>query len=198
MNCQEFDNRLDALLDDRIDPLHDQTLVEHTWLCEDCSRKLLLQDTLLQLLPSAVSVPEEAPPPELLRGTARAISSRLAALVTVAAGLLFVSLFGIPGRSTPNGSQVTLPALPPDTMTPPSLVHDMQLPQNSRRDLAAIDAHSGLAWTPSTMEAIFVEARPELTNISTRVARPFRPVAISVVSAWDVIRQTFPGNTRTS
>jgi hypothetical protein len=199
MNCQEFDDRLDTLLDDRIDPLHDQALIEHTWRCEECSRKLMLQDNLLRILPLAAPAPPDALAQKRSRQRPTASTfSRIPALVTAAAGLLFFSLFGIPGHNAPTGPQLISPPRPSNAIISSLATDDTQSPRDSRTNLASIATHPDIPWAPSTVEAIFVEARPELTIISTRVARPFRPVATSVVSAWDVIRQTFPGSTRTS
>ena len=59
MQCEQFEQRLHALLDRRQRPEYDSALVTHSRKCSECSRLLTAQETLFDAL--ACGVPDDEP-----------------------------------------------------------------------------------------------------------------------------------------
>ncbi|MFO0817073.1 MAG: hypothetical protein U1A77_03960 [Pirellulales bacterium] len=56
MSCEDFEQRLNEVLDDRLDPAADHLLVEHSQRCPECQRLLAIQSQCFAALNGALSL----------------------------------------------------------------------------------------------------------------------------------------------
>jgi hypothetical protein len=56
MSCEDFEQRLNEVLDDRLDPAADRLLVEHSQRCPECQRLLALQSQCFAALHGALNL----------------------------------------------------------------------------------------------------------------------------------------------
>src|SRR4051794_19559154 len=57
MNCQEFEDRLQLVLDERCSPERDERLAEHARNCANCRETIQAQEALLEALPKSRQMP---------------------------------------------------------------------------------------------------------------------------------------------
>lgn len=212
MRCEQFEERLDQLLDERRSPCVDPSLAAHAAGCAGCRELLAGCGLLLGALPG---LPRPAPSADLAehvvaRATARrplvVWSGRRAALLAVAA-LLIVGLMPLVRRAAPP-PQPTLPAAAADVAAghapiPLGRIALVSLPAISEREIKV------LAHSTGERVALVVMHFPDYSPAdgsdggATRpawiepVADGLRPLAESVSGAWHVLRRTVPGATDT-
>jgi hypothetical protein len=156
MNCHEFQNRLDRILDERGDFSHDARLLDHSRECDSCRQSL----ELWQGIDFALQTP---------RASTQRFAERDPVKVTIAVGalaaaMLLIASAGTAWLSTPwntPGAPVSplVERFPQETGSPPE--------QSSQR----IVANSALA--PETIVAVFDGVRRPLAVKSDAEAEAF-------------------------
>ena len=149
MRCDQFQQRLDWLLDQRQDVRQDGSLCRHSEKCDVCRERLEIWDQIdVFVSPDPVAVPrlEESPP--VSRQTKSRVKMRLmqSALAVGAAILLFVSLNPLPQNPLPQNRLG--PVGRPESQKVSSTV---EIPPESE-ELSRIESESPDQNPPVTME----------------------------------------------
>jgi hypothetical protein len=203
MQCVEFEDRLNRLLDHRLSPDDDLQLADHAQQCDACTRMLLAQQRLFAGLRES----RLAPPVELAD---RVLSTRhletqarrgwwkgagILAMMATAASLGGLALMAIAARDS--ADRVAVSPAPPD-------IEDA--PRDSGGGLAI--AHLGGRSQPTRKETDerLLEYRQALESLATRIGDPamefddvsetlspsIRPIQSSFSLAIDALWRTLP------
>lgn len=227
MHCQEFEYRLNAVLDERGTPEHDSQLAAHARQCESCRQLLLGQRAILSGLRQATAPAlgstfsqrvvslAVSDAPAFVNQRSRRVWLALGALLTsAAAALLVVSLVWYARRTGPAIANA------PRHQVSSGVASDRQKPRNSgaiRRGRGAMPAgySGGLAlaqpgWlveAPRIPEHLqssigsLPEALPETMdqlNHVEQIAPGIRPIRLSLSALWDALCHVFSGRPKDS
>ncbi len=203
MQCDDFETRLQSLLDDRQPPERDASLQAHAAWCERCGQLLRTQEGLMRALRSVPVHPSEDFSRRVIaeakvgRASANQRPWALvpAALVALAASwLIFMS-----GPTAQNTSSTPISAEP--------RVAEQIRPSNSGSELPQLVLSEGalsqeeqldesLVALGSAVQEIFnrfSEAPFDELQSVDRITGGFRPIATTLNVAFDALRRTLPG-----
>jgi len=215
MSCDKFDERLQQLLDQRLEPADDRELQHHAQQCADCRSLLEAQRRLFSAFECdpygrtgltdnfaekvVTAFVAEQPPVRSWGQKAWA-----GALVAVAALLLLALLPGLrpitnhrvsPAPSTNNVVENAAPIVP--TVAVPKYVSHETSPASEPLGTNAVASlpppgQGTNDWIDNLRESIS-EVSLENLEPMDQIADGFRPVATSLQSAVGVLRRTLPG-----
>ena len=204
MNCQQFDDRLQLLLDNRVTPESDIALVEHAEDCTSCRQILLTQARLFKSFKGEDDSKTNAPAIadlELLSSCATqdrlGFSSEWAGRIAVAICLSIALSLGVRLMAPQDAGVVNSNVATTNSLTPskPGATSSIDNPgtvetTESRPARIASEGYE-VDWTlvaaSFAQSAKLPDERPEWV---TRVAGEFQPVAESVQSALSVLRRS--------
>lgn len=180
MQCTDFESRLHEVLDRRQDPSLDKKLISHTRTCEECGQYLASQQALFLSLAGSsverVSVPS---------AQAAALRPTVVTPALVLAGILLIGLFVTAAFQGDTSHQPIQTAANVAGSPANKLPSDESV--STRRKLL-------LPRSLPTVQQLWNEATAQTASIpiSEPVACGLRPVANSVSSAWNVLRNSMP------
>lgn len=204
MQCHEFEQRLNDLLDERQSPERDQILAAHAAQCTDCRQLLVGQQVLLEGLRTGpgVGLRDRFAAAVIASHSGHAAATQLAAsrglgadnsslgwlvglgLATAAAALVAVSIFL---ASEPEGPQLA------------GVAGANQMGGLAGEDTGKSRARAkGLSqYTPDGGYGVAIaefvpEAVEQFENVE-RYAPGIRPLRVSFAMLWDALRRTIPG-----
>lgn len=200
MRCDQFEQRLQQVLDHRACPDEDDYLSAHARICPRCQRLLVSQRALFDGLHQTMPLVDVA---HLAEGVVHRLGepdrdgnvfryARLAACVAVvlivAAALLSLRPSVLPVAEAPSGQRLKSPSPRAVRSTaPPSADQDIRNPWKELRweELKTRWHGIGTAWElPEPLETrVWVD----------QLAGSLRPLAMSVSSAFSVVRSSLDG-----
>lgn len=208
MNCEEFEERVQCLLDGRVPLATDAALFRHAQGCRQCQRLLDAYETLwagLEVwepppLPAdfARHVVQQVTPAPLGRPRVL-IRAGLTALAALAAALLLALLPAARNALTaPTMRPVArlAPARPATDHAPPRPARDSE-PRSPQTDQPIPPSHlAAMLADPAALHAVWRQWRADVVDGPLRpmdgIAGGLRPITVSLTEAIDVLRSTLP------
>ncbi len=187
LNCHDFNERLNEILDQREIPTCDRALIAHAASCPLCDRRLTTQQSILELVESPKrTVVRDAPPANTQRSR-RHEWNWLIVVATAACIAVAYSLFQPAHQSSIQPNAVAHSAQPVEAtagaVDTEQETHDVSEPNESFVATMGVAVES---WNQ------FLATRTENTEWLEPVASPIRPLTESMTSPFNVLRQTMP------
>lgn len=228
MLCDDFNTKLQAYLDDHQSPTSDPALLQHASACDACRPYLHLEAVVLSRLPdlNLSRAPDvETGRHQIdrvvsskshlgVRLRRSRIGRSLVASVVAATCMLGFFSYGKWSRDAHEVNSNLLTNDPSHVTRDESRAIEFAISKDMIKSVPFFDAMAQRNfaslmttelpnlpdWSPPKVTGLIynVGQHPEWVELPATVASPFRPVAHSVVTALDVIRQTLPGTQSSS
>jgi hypothetical protein len=198
MQCHEFEDRMQTLLDSRLPPEHDAILCDHAGACAGCAQMLHAQQQLFNALSRPMLPPTRDFATAVVQQHAQARSVQLQFRRRLSWGLAFTSALAITwlavsGRLIPKPSSPNVPSeqhLVVQPTSPASLAH--QAPARSPFDQRKTAEKLGQYREVIVSLAHQISESSDLDHVGATLEPGLRPLQSSFGLAIDALRRTLP------
>jgi hypothetical protein len=176
MQCVDFEQLMNEVLDDRLDPHVDPLLISHARQCEACQDLLDWNSAIVRAIPEAPAISEPLADRITISARREWWAHRTVWGGAVAAAVLLALV-------------VNLPTTTPDS-TPSVDTNDQVAEQRQNTDGSQIESFAIWAF----IDQIPVEEKTRYVTVP--IASGIRPIRNSLGVAFEALRETLPPNKR--
>ena len=188
LTCQEFEDRLNDVLDLRQSPQQDHRLTRHARVCSGCKRRLATQQSIISAVEPRAAAQNTYTNAKHAAGHWFLVSAAIAAAITIT-----ITLFA-PTRNDAD-QQIASASVSGNNDSGADVTENVMENEGTSRTLDGDTVSSPVDAAIETWSEFIVSSTSN-TEWLEPVASPIRPLANSVSSTFNVLRQTLPQSRR--